>query len=156
MSVHLSKFKTHKTFQIVKSVCNTFFFSVISGKKVQKSTEKTWLEQFPWLEIGDAHGKDTKLMFCSFCKKHNKSNSMATKGSPNLQISTIKVHEQSVDHRDAVRISRQLKRAHSSLEFEDVYFDVNNNDSKSSPSVSESDKIVFRTVFFLCKIRTTK
>lgn len=26
MSVHLSKFKTHKTFQIVKSVCNTFVF----------------------------------------------------------------------------------------------------------------------------------
>lgn len=76
---------------------------------------------------------------------------MATKGSPNLQISTIKVHEQSVDNRDAVRTTRQLKRAHSSLEFEDVYFDVNNNDSKSSPSVSESDKIVFRTVFFCAK-----
>lgn len=56
-----------------------------------------WRDERPWLDYND----DTKTTFCSFCQSFpitaNRSNAL-TRGTTNLRIEPIKIHESTPGH----------------------------------------------------------
>ena len=63
-----------------------------SGLNLQEHTEKKWTTSYPWLVIKEVD--KIKRLFCTTCKAATKENVMATVGSMNTQISTIKKHNE--------------------------------------------------------------
>lgn len=66
-------------------------------KKRVREFQSHWRDERPWLDYND----DTKTMFCSFCQSFpitaDRSNSL-TRGTTNLRIEPIKVHESTPEH----------------------------------------------------------
>lgn len=59
---------------------------------------------FPWFEKIEKDGQVRAL--CSLCRLSNRTTSMATSGSPNLQVSTFSRHESTRDHLFSVQAQR--------------------------------------------------
>lgn len=61
-------------------------------KKRVREFQSHWRDERPWLDYND----DTKTMFCSFCQSFpitaDRSNAL-TRGTTNLRIEPIKIHE---------------------------------------------------------------
>lgn len=66
-------------------------------KKRVREFQSHWRDERPWLDYND----DTKTMFCSFCQSFpitaDRSNSL-TRGTTNLRIEPIKIHESTPEH----------------------------------------------------------
>lgn len=74
------------------------------GVQLMATTAKDWTSKYPWLEIKSETVEGGKRLFCQMCKDAKKSNKMATSGSLNTQISTIKKHDASFGKWDLVGI----------------------------------------------------
>lgn len=66
-------------------------------KKRVREFQSHWRDERPWLDYND----DTKTMFCSFCQSFpitaDRSNAL-TRGTTNLRIEPIKIHESTPEH----------------------------------------------------------
>ena len=60
-------------------------------KPVRRSLCKSWLDKFVWLRYNDG------AMYCTFCKKANKSNTF-TSGCKNYRVTDVQKHSRSKDH----------------------------------------------------------
>ena len=60
-------------------------------KSVRRSLCKSWLDKFVWLRYNDG------AMYCTFCKKANKSNTF-TSGCKNYRVTDVQKHSRSKDH----------------------------------------------------------
>lgn len=66
-------------------------------KKRVREFQSHWRDERSWLDYND----DTKTMFCSFCQSFpitaDRSNAL-TRGTTNLRIEPIKIHESTPEH----------------------------------------------------------
>ena len=124
-----------------------------TGKKVQQDIEADWVKKYPWLEIQTIDG--TKRLFCAYCKNTNKNNSF-TQGSTNVQSNSIVRHEKIEDHKIAVSSSMRKRKADeafhvgedSNSESDSEVSDCESSEQDDPPSVTSSDKILFRTLYY--------
>jgi hypothetical protein len=59
-------------------------------KRERNTWKSEWKRTFPWLEKNEKDGN--LLAICAWCKASKRSNSMATVGSPNLQVIFLLLH----------------------------------------------------------------
>lgn len=76
----------------------------VGTSRKRDAWQQGWERTFPWLEKNEKDGQVRAL--CSWCRQSNRTNSMATTGSPNLQVSTFSRHESTRDHLFSVQARR--------------------------------------------------
>lgn len=113
-----------------------------AGEKVTKKTITEWMKKYPWLDVNDKH---TNLR-CTQCTKMKSKlllkSVWANEGSPNIQISGIIRHDQSIEHTSACA-EEEKQKGRDILEANII--------SETPVSLAREDAIVFNTVYYAAK-----
>ena len=114
-----------------------------AGKRDRVRYDPGWERTFPWLQKTETEGQVRAI--CVWCKETKRSNSMATSGTPNLQVSTFSRHEKSKDHMWAAQ-TRQMKKSKATV--------PQMVDKAADRDLSEDDpckESQIRTMYYLAK-----
>lgn len=108
-----------------------------SAPKKKRNFNENWMKTYPWLVCDE----QTESMKCNHCLHAKKSNPFATSsGCTNFQNSTLKRHQESKDHADAVS---QLKLR---TDFKKCFAVSKSSDVKTKQHITQ-----LRTVYVMCK-----
>lgn len=79
-------------------------------KKVVKKWREEWADTYKWAYV-DVH-ENTSRIFCSICKEYgrkHKRNPYGNEGSRNMQMSALEEHNNSLLHKEALRLQLASK-----------------------------------------------
>ncbi|CAM6030219.1 unnamed protein product [Sphagnum balticum] len=81
-------------------------------KKVVKKWRDEWAETYKWAYVAASEGGTTHRIFCSVCKEYGRKhrrNPYGNEGSRNMQMSALEEHNNSLLHKEALRLQMASK-----------------------------------------------
>jgi hypothetical protein len=81
-------------------------------KKVVKKWRDEWAETYKWAYVAASEGGITHRIFCSVCKEYGRKhrrNPYGNEGSRNMQMSALEEHNNSLLHKEALRLQMASK-----------------------------------------------
>jgi glutamate dehydrogenase (NADP+) len=81
-------------------------------KKVVKKWRDEWAETYKWAYVAASEGGTAHRIFCSVCKEYGRKhrrNPYGNEGSRNMQMSALEEHNNSLLHKEALRLQMASK-----------------------------------------------